>query len=115
MTLDQLLHQLHVEPESVSFADVINVIDDNYEFSETSFQNGELLNAAGDNNGSCKIFYFGQLQHLSPAQTLACFGDYYRIDVLQNPDAADHQNIRNFIRSEWKGIHFEGRALEMKS
>lgn len=115
MTLDQLLHQLHAAPESVSFADTIKVVDENFEFTETSFQNGELYNAAGENNGSCKIFYFGKLQHLSPAQTLACFGDYYRIDVLQNPDAVDHQNIRNFIKSEWNGVRFDGKALEIKS
>ena len=39
-------------------------------------------------------------------------GDYYRVDVLQHPDATDHQNIRQFIQYGWAGITFEGCALE---
>jgi len=34
---------------------------------------------------------FAQLQQLSQAETLACFGKYYREDVLQNPEGDDHQ------------------------
>ena len=44
-------------------------------------------------------------------QTLYLFGDYYRKDVLENPEGTDHQNIRNFITSGWGGIKFEGTAL----
>ncbi|GAK84871.1 type III effector HopPmaJ [Vibrio ponticus] len=39
------------------------------------------------------------------------FGDFYRKDVLGNPDGDDHQNIRNFIAHGWNGIKFEGQAL----
>jgi hypothetical protein len=85
-----------------------------YEFTATSFRNGELYNAAGQNSGSCKLFAFAQLQQLSEAQTLACFGNYYRQDVLANPDGVDHQNIRNFIRSGWAGIKFDAQPLTSK-
>ncbi len=46
---------------------------------------------AGQNNGSCKIFAFGLAQDLSPEQTLACFGQFYRNDVLGFPENTDHQ------------------------
>ncbi len=52
------------------------------------------------------------MNRLTPEQTLQLFGDYYRIDVLQNPDGTDHQNIRNFIKFGWNGIAFDGKALK---
>jgi len=45
---------------------------------------------------------------LTEQQTLNCFCAYYRDDVLHQPDADDHQNIRNFIKIVWSGIAFEG-------
>jgi len=33
---------------------------------------------------------------------------------LKNPTGNDHQNIRNFIKSGWNGISFEGDALTKK-
>lgn len=114
MTLEQLLEQLNSNSSSIAFADVIAVIDATYQFNETAFTNGDTENATGQNNGSCKIFAFAQLNNLNEQQTLACFGDYYRIDVLQNPEGDDHQNIRNFMQQGWAGVRFEGQALEAK-
>ena len=71
-------------------------------------------NAAGENSGSCKLFAFAQLQNLSEAETLACFGAYYYEEVLENPEGTNHQNIRNFMITGWDGIHFEGEALVLK-
>lgn len=98
--------------EAVNFADTISVITENYTYTPTAFKNGNVENAAGQNEGSCKIFAFAKLHELTPEQTLALFGDYYRVDVLQHPDATDHQNIRQFIQYGWAGITFEGCALE---
>jgi hypothetical protein len=69
------------------------------------------MNQAGSNEGSCKIFAFATTEGLSEAETLACFGKYYREDVLQNPQVSDHANIRTFMRHGWKGIRFEQSAL----
>lgn len=108
------LERLARDPASVTFGETIAVIDANYDFTPTAFRNGDLLNAAGQNNGSCKIFSFGLLHGLTPQQTLDCFGDYYRVDVLQHPEATDHQNLRNFIKHGWAGVAFEGQALTPK-
>ena len=114
MQLETLLHQLHDTPEKVTFDDTMGVIDALYEFTPTTFQNGNQLNEAGKNNGSCKLFSFAKLHGLSQQQTLHCFGAYYRNDVLQHPDGTDHQNIRNFMQTGWNGIEFGGNALTPK-
>lgn len=115
MQLHAFLTQLNTAPDQISFADTIATVDANYEFTPTAFRNGDLENAAGQNSGSCKLLSFAKLHNFSIEQTLQCFGDYYRVDVLQHPDAADHQNIRNFIRYGWNGVKFEGSALTQKT
>jgi len=104
--------------EAVSFDETIAVITDHYYYQATEFSNGLneqlLVNQAGTNEGSCKIFAFAQLNQLNQQQTLNLFGDYYRIDVLSDPDGTGHQNIRNFMRYGWDGIHFNGVALTAK-
>ncbi|MBI4808708.1 MAG: HopJ type III effector protein [Nitrosomonadales bacterium] len=115
MELDTFLRQLRDAPASVTFNDTIAVIESLYEFTPTSFRNGDLHNEAGKNNGSCKLFSFARLHGLSQQQTLYCFGNYYRDDVLKHPDGSDHQNIRNFIKTGWTGIGFEGAALTPRS
>jgi len=114
MELNDFLQQLRSTPESITFADTIATIEVVYEFTPTAFNNGTLRNEAGQNNGSCKIFAFARLHRLSEAQTLNCFGDYYRKDILENPEGSDHQNIRNFMRTGWAGIVFEGEVLTAK-
>jgi hypothetical protein len=98
--------------EVVNFAETIAVISENYDYLPTAFQNGSVENAAEQNEGSCKIFAFAKLNELTETQTLSLFGDYYRVDVLQNPAATDHQNIRQFIQHSWTGIVFERDALK---
>jgi hypothetical protein len=114
MTINAFIAKLNTAPETIQFNDTIATIDAHYEFTPTAFQNGTIKNEAGQNSGSCKLFSFAKLQGLSEPQTLACFGDYYRVDVVQHPDAQDHQNIRNFIQFGWSGIVFESSALRKK-
>ncbi len=118
MSLAELLEQLKHSPGTVQFSEVIKTIEENYTYQATRFSNGEgeskVVNEVGSNEGSCKIFAFAQLNNLDAEQTLSCFGDYYRVDVLENPDADDHANIRNFINSGWKGITFDQQVLTTK-
>ena len=114
MSLSNLITALKENPDAITFNHVMECIEAHFSFNPTAFKNGETHNAAGTNNGSCKIFAFAKLQGLSPQETLACFGDYYRVDVLQNPEGEDHGNIRNFMKFGWEGIFFEGEALQEK-
>ncbi len=109
-----LLEQLKHFPETIQFSEVIAYIDENYNFTPTAFKNGETTNQAGQNNGSCKVFSFAKLQELTKDETLLLFGEFYRHDVLKNPEGSDHQNIRNFMIHGWEGITFDGDALVKK-
>ncbi len=115
MELAQFIELLSNQSEKVEFEQTMAVIDELFEFTPTGFSNGEVRNEAGQNNGSCKIFAFGLLQELSQEQTLACFGRFYREDVLQHPTNDDHQNIRNFITHGWDEVRFDGQALVLVS
>ena len=114
MTISEFVKKFKSDGKPISFQEAIDVIDSNYEFTPTAFSNGNQLNKAGENNGSCKIFAFAKLNQLEKLQTLSCFGSYYYQDVLQNPEGIDHQNIRNFMEFVWDGIRFENEALEFK-
>lgn len=112
--MKEYLALLASNPEQVLFAHTMEVIDAHYDFTPTSFTNGDTQNEAGQNNGSCKIFAFAQLQGLDEVSTLACFGQFYREDVLQHPEGNDHANIRNFMQHGWAGIRFDDVALTAK-
>ena len=99
----------------ISFNETIDVITQNYHYQPTEFSNGlgkhRLINKAGSNEGSCKIFCFAKINQLNEQQTLNLFGDFYRHDVLNNPTGTDHQNIRNFIQYGWAGVSFPSPSL----
>ena len=111
MRIDAFLKKLNDHPESITFDDTMAVINASYAFTPASFMNGTVRNEAGQNAGSCKLFAFAMLNQLTEAQTLACFGAYYRDDVLKHPEGTDHQNIRNFMKTGWAGIKFDSMPL----
>ena len=117
LTPQDVLAELSHSEKTVTFEQCIAMIDAHYHYTPTQFSNGlsatRVINEAGKNAGSCKIFAFAQLMGLDQASTLACFGQFYQ-DVLDTPDAVDHQNIRNFMHDGWAGIQFEGVALVAK-
>ena len=114
MSLASFLEKIH-NNILVSFDETIAVITENYHYQATEFSNGlnedTLVNKAGTNEGSCKIFAFAKIHQLDQQQTLDLFGDYYRLDVLNDPEGSGHQNIRNFMKYGWEGICFKGEAL----
>lgn len=114
MKIEELKNKLKNTPISLNFSETMEVIDSNYEFTPTAFKNGDLSNAKGQNSGSCKLFAFAKIQDLSKEETLACFGQYYFDDVLKDPKGKGHQNIRNFMKTGFEGIVFEGIPLKQK-
>ncbi|PWK75839.1 HopJ type III effector protein [Mucilaginibacter oryzae] len=97
-----------------AFGDVIAFIETYYNHRPTAFKNGEAYNEATQNQGSAKVFSFAQINGLSAEDTLLLFAEHYQ-SVLAHPNAADHQNIRQFIAHGWAGIVFEGQALVAKN
>ena len=119
MTIDELIEKIYTRPDYINFTEVIETIESNYSYTPTHFINGKgshtTINEAGTNEGSCKIFAFSKINKLDVKQTLACFGKYYREDVLGHPDNDGHANIRNFMQYGWQGIRFEGEALSLRN
>lgn len=114
MKIGDFIEDLKKNPQANSFSRTMEVIAEHYDFIPTAFTNGNLENLAGQNNGSCKIFAFAKRQKLNEELTLACFGEHYFKDVLENPEGEGHQNIRNFMKYGWKGIKYKGTALREK-
>lgn len=119
MNTKELLTLINSNPSEVEFDQVIAVIDNDYDYTPTQFYNGidenEVVSEAGTNEGSCKIFAFADINDLNEAQTLSCFGKYYRQDVLLNLGGTDHANIRNFMKFGWQGVHFDNPPLSVKN
>ena len=109
-----LSEKLQQQPETVAFNDVIDLIDRLYDYTPVQFANGDLVNDAGQNQGSCKILAFASELGLSQESTLHCFGHYYRDEVLCFPEGQDHANIRQFMRFGWNGVTFKTFPLTLK-
>lgn len=114
MTTEQYIKKLKTNPDTIEFSEIMDVIESEYDFQPSAFKNGDVENSDSENLGSCKILSFAQLHNLSVAETLACFGAYYREDVLQHPDNDDHANIRSFMQHGWAGVEFRDVALIKK-
>jgi hypothetical protein len=93
------------------FADTLAFIAEHYQYQPSAFRNGEVDNAAGQNEGSCKTLSLALLEQLTAEQALLCFGEHYR-DVLATPEGSDHGNIRALMRHGLAGVHFERLALQ---
>ena len=119
MSVSQFIKLIKDRPQEVSFDQAMQLINDEYDYTPCKFYNGInegiITNEAGSNEGSCKIFAFGLANNLSKEETLTCFGDFYRNDVLKHPEANDHANIRTFMIHGWNGIKFDNNALKRKS
>lgn len=114
MTLAELLQKINTTPDAVQFDEVIDVIDRFYRFTATGFTNGNLYNELGKNVGSCKILAFAQLHKLGKSESLNLFGEYYRTEVLEAPNGANHGNIRALMTSGLESVKFEVFPLEQK-
>ena len=70
------------------------------------------MNSANVNIGSAKIFSFGLMTGMDETSVLRLFGEVAR-DLKPNGD--DHENVRNFKKTGWKGIEFNsGLAIVSK-
>lgn len=117
MTLTDLLDRLR--RAEADFEDVTAYVNAHYDYTPTRFSNGlgadPVVNEAGKNEGSCRVFALARLAGLSEADTMQLFGRFYRVDVLQHPEGSDHANIRRFLQDGWAGIRFDGEALRARA
>lgn len=113
MKLENFLKKLKDSPETVMLEDTLSTIDALYEFTPVAFSNGDMHNAAGEAERSCRMYAFAQLHGLSEQQTLLCFGEHYR-EVLADPDGVAHRTIRIFMRSGFAGLRYEAMPIQRR-
>ena len=98
----------------MNFIDFIQMIQEDYEFSNIAFENNGLFNSKEENQGSAKVFCFGLMHSLSKDEALRCFGEHYH-SVLDSPENhSSHLNIRNFMHGCWEGVLINSKALKIK-
>ncbi|SEI83500.1 HopJ type III effector protein [Allopseudospirillum japonicum] len=117
MTLEDFIQAIK-SAQPVEFSQTLAIVDTYFDYTPCTFSNGagkqQIINTAGQNEGSCKIFSLAHHLGFNQQETLACFGDFYQ-QVLASPEGKDHMNIRNFMKFGWSHIQFIGQALEPKS
>lgn len=96
------------------FADTLAFVAEHYEYTPQAFTNGNLDNAAGQNEGSCKTIGLAVLEGFSDQEVLLAFGEHYR-SVVATPEGSDHGNIRNLITHGLAGVKLAGQPLQHKS
>ncbi|WP_068829762.1 HopJ type III effector protein [Pseudomonas sp. BMS12] len=112
MTLQDFRARLH--NEQFQFAETLAFVAEHYDYQPSAFRNGDVSNAAGQNEGSCKTLGLALLEGFSLEETLRAFGEHYR-SVLATPDGNDHANIRALQNSGLGGVQFEQPALQRKA
>lgn len=96
------------------FEQTLAFIAEHYAYQPQAFDNGGVHNAAGQNEGSCKVLGLALLENLSLEETLRAFGEHYRA-VLANPNGDDHANIRALMREGLAGVRFTQLPLSAKA
>lgn len=113
MDFDAFLTKLNASPADCCFVDILAAIDNDFSLTPCRFHNGPLVNEAGSNLGSLRVFALAKRLGLSDPQCLALFAEHYR-QVLATPTGQDHANIRQFMRTGLAGVQFDGEPLSAR-
>jgi hypothetical protein len=97
-----------------AFADTLAFVAAGYDYQPQAFTNGDVENAAGQNEGSCKTLGLALLEGLSDQEALLAFGEHYR-SVVATPEGNDHGNIRALMAHGLAGVKFTAQPLTRKS
>jgi len=114
MNLEQFLKALDQNPDSLMLADTLAVIDSLYDFTPVAFSNGDMHNAAGEAERSCRMYAFARRHGLTEAQTVRLFGEHYR-EVLEDPEGTSHRTIRIFMKTGFSGLNYSADPLHPKA
>ena len=95
------------------FSETLGFIAEHYDYQTSRFQNGEVENAAGENEGSCKTLGLALLEGFTTEEALLAFGEHYQ-SVLATPSGTDHRNIRALMETGLQGVRFDRQPLTPK-
>jgi len=96
------------------FETTLEFIEAHYTFTASAFNNVGVINSDKQNQGSCKVFAFGQLFELTQQQALQCFGQHY-LDVLATPEVDNHLHLRLVLKDGLADLPFDHFPLEKKA
>lgn len=102
-----------LQQDDYVFSETLAFIVAHYDYQPSAFRNGDVENAAGQNEGSCKTLGLALLEDLSTEEALRAFGEHYR-SVLATPQGSDHGNIRALMVYGLDGVKFEQQPLKSK-
>lgn len=100
--------------DDYAFSETLAFVAAHYDYQPSAFRNGDVDNAAGQNEGSCKTLGLALLEGLSLDEALRAFGEHYR-SVLATPEGNDHGNIRALMSHGLEGVTFEQAPLTRKA
>jgi len=107
MKLDAFLKKLNDDPEAVTFDEALATVGEHYRLTPCGYTLAGVRFDVDQVHRSCQLYAFGILHKLSKEQTLACFGEHYREDVLKHPQGSDHQTVRLFMQVGWEGLKLD--------
>ncbi|MDI9246165.1 HopJ type III effector protein [Marinobacter sp. CHS3-4] len=107
------IHLASIDAGHGHFKDTLELISAAFDYEPAGFHNGPLFNAAGENEGSCRVFSLAQYCNLNESDTLRLFAEHYQ-NVLDDPAGDSHGNIRQFMTTGWSGIRFEQPPLRKR-
>ena len=102
-----------LQQDDYAFSETLAFVAEHYDYQPSAFRNGDVDNAAGQNEGSCKTLGLALLEGLSEDEALRAFGEHYR-SVLATPQGSDHGNIRALMSHGLGGVTFEQQPLKHK-
>ena len=103
-----------LQQDDYAFSETLAFVAEHYDYQPSAFRNGDVENAAGQNEGSCKTLALALMEGLSRDEALRAFGEHYR-SVLATPQGSDHGNIRALMAHGLEGVKFERQALTPKA
>ena len=107
------IHLASIDAGHGQFKDTQELISGAFDYEPAGFHNGPLFNAAGENEGSCRVFSLAQYCNLNESDTLLLFAEHYQ-NVLNDPAGDSHGNIRQFMATGWSGIYFDRPPLRIR-
>ena len=63
--------------QNLPFKEIVGYIDENFYYTPSGFKNGDVINAANENQGSAKVLFFAKMLKLSVEDTLKLFAEHY--------------------------------------
>jgi len=100
-----------LQQDDYAFSETLAFVAEHYDYQPSAFRNGDVENAAGQNEGSCKTLGLALLEGFSQDEALRAFGEHYR-SVVATPQGSDHGNIRALINHGLAAVKFEQQPLK---